>query len=58
MATKLKTFSVNVDMTWSEDYTVKAKTLAEAKKKAWQRFKNRPPKKNFTLMADKVETYD
>ena len=36
MATKkaIKTYEVEVSMTWSQSYTVKAKTAAEARRKA------------------------
>jgi len=47
-------FEVNIDMTWSETYRVKARTVGEAKRKAWDRFKNRPPRRNFDLMVDKM----
>ena len=45
-----KTYEVEVSMTWSQSYTVKAKTAAEARRKAWEKFKRRPPKSCFTLM--------
>ena len=46
MATKktARTYEVTVDMTWSQSYTVKAKTAAEARRKAWGKFKRRPPR--------------
>lgn len=49
MKMKEKTFSVNIDMVWSMDYVVKAKTKSEAKKKAWDKFKKNPPKKIFRI---------
>lgn len=49
---KKKTYSVNIDMKWSHDSTVRASTLAEAKKIAWERFKKHPPKGLFELLAD------
>lgn len=41
-----KTYEVEVSMTWSQSYTVKAKTAAEAR---------RPPKSCFTLMEDRID---
>ena len=35
--------------------TVKAKTAAEARRKAWGKFKRRPPKSCFTLMEDRID---
>ena len=57
MATKktARTYEVTVDMTWSQSYTVKAKTAAEARRKAWGKFKRRPPKSCFTLMEDRID---
>lgn len=42
MATKktARTYEVTVDMTWSQSYTVKAKTAAEARRKARTILKN------------------
>ncbi len=51
----MKKYSVNIDMTWSEDYRVSAKNVAEAKRKAWEKFKKRLPKKNFKIDADKID---
>lgn len=50
---KTKTYSVSIDMKWSEEYTVQAATATEAKRIAWTRFKKNPPKKLFELLADK-----
>lgn len=57
MATKkaTKTYEVEVSMTWSQSYTVKAKTAAEARRKAWEKFKRHPPKFCFTLMEDRID---
>lgn len=57
MATKkaTKTYEVEVSMTWSQSYTVKAKTAAEARRKAWEKFKRHPPKSCFTLMEDRID---
>lgn len=56
MATKktARTYEVTVDMTWSQSYTVKAKTAAEARRKH-EKFKRRPPKSCFTLMEDRID---
>lgn len=48
----MKTFTVNINMTWSEDVRVSAKTKAEAKKKVWDKFKKSVPKKNFDFSVD------
>lgn len=50
-----KTYRVNVDMKWSTDYVIKAKTTGEAKKKAWARFKRACPRKLFELLADRED---
>lgn len=50
---KKEYYEVNVDMKWSQDYRIKAKSASEAKKKAWERFRKRPPRKLFELLADK-----
>lgn len=46
-------FIINIDMKWSEDIHVKARTAGEAKAKAWKKFKSRLPRKNFDISADK-----
>jgi hypothetical protein len=57
MATKkvAKIYEVTIDMTWSQSYTVKAKTAAEARRKAWEKFKRHPPKSCFSLMEDRID---
>lgn len=50
---KKKNYTVNIDMKWSIDYNIKASSIAEARKLAWERFKKNPPKKLFELSADK-----
>lgn len=50
---KQKTYSVNIDMKWSQDYVIKATSMTEAKKKAWEKFKKNPPKKIFEILASK-----
>lgn len=49
---KIKIYSVNIDMKWSEEYLIKANSASEARKKAWEKFKKNPPKKLFELMVD------
>ena len=49
----MKDYTVNIDMTWSQDYKVKASTAEEARKKAWDKFKANPPKKDFKINAEK-----
>lgn len=50
----MKTYVINISMKWSEDVTVQAKTKAEAKKKAWQKFSKRPQKKSFDFLIDEA----
>jgi len=50
----MKTYQVNIDMIWSTSRNVKAKSKAEAKKKAWEKFKNKLPKKDFSIDADEL----
>ncbi len=50
---ELKEYTVNIDMHWSTEYIIKAPTEAEAKQKAWEKFKKNPPKKDFEILADK-----
>lgn len=47
-------FEVNIDMTWSQTYRVRARTNGEAKQKAWNKFKRNPPKRNFGFLSDKA----
>jgi hypothetical protein len=55
MATKkVKDYVVNVDMKYSMEYRVKAKTAGEARKKIWRKFINRPPSRCFDIMVDKA----
>lgn len=54
---KIKHYTVNVDMKWSNDYIVKAKTEGEARRKVWEKFKKNPPKKCFELLADRTDFY-
>lgn len=51
----MKKFVVNINMTWSEDVKVTAKTASEARKKAWAKFAKRVPKKNFTFLVDRID---
>lgn len=50
----MKTYQVNIDMIWSTSKIVKAKSKAEAKKKAWEKFKKTPPKKDFSIDVDEL----
>ena len=45
----------SLDNCRAKSYTVKAKTAAEARRKAWEKFKRRPPKSCFTLMEDRID---
>ena len=48
-------FKVNIDMNFSQDIYVSAKTKTEAKEKAWEKFVNKKTtKKNFQIYVDKV----
>lgn len=48
---KKKTYVVNIDMRYSKDYIITAGTMEEAKKKAWEKFKNRPTKILFDITS-------
>lgn len=50
---KQNTYQVNIDMKWSEKYTIKAGSATEAKKKAWEKFKKNSPKNLFEILANK-----
>lgn len=50
---KNKEYEVNIDMTWSENFTVKAMSISEAKKKAWQLFLRKLKKNNFKISAER-----
>lgn len=49
-------YKVNIAQTWSEDVVVEARSAAEAKKKAWEKYK--PKKSNFTMFQNKIEDED
>ena len=44
-------YQVTIAQTWSEEVIVTAKTEAEAKKKAWEKWKAK--KNNYTLEAER-----
>ncbi len=48
----MKTYIVNVDMKYSKEYPIRAKTKAEAKKKALAKFLKRTPKKLLDITVD------
>jgi len=51
----IKFFSVDIDRNCSEELIVKAKTQAEAKRKGWERFsKRKPKKKHHQIWVDEV----
>lgn len=50
----MKTYSVNIDMNWSVSKTVKAKSKAEARKLAWEKFIKNPTKKCFVINEEEV----
>ena len=53
MKKKNKTYNVSFDMKYSYNYTVQAKTKAEAKKKAFERFKaTRNKRSQFNTWVD------
>ncbi len=54
MKKKKSKYEVNIDMKWSIDYTVNAVSMAEAKKKAWEIFKKRPPKLCFEILGEYI----
>lgn len=47
-----KTYYVDIDMKYASQIKVTAKSKAEAKKKAFERFKNKLHKKNFEVLAN------
>lgn len=49
---KNKKYLVNIDMKWSQEYSIKAGSASEAKKKAWEKFKNKLPKNSFEILSD------
>lgn len=53
---KNKKYSVNVSMPWSKDINVTAKSIGEAKKKAFARFKKVCAKHLFQLNAERSDT--
>ena len=50
-----KKYLVNIDLEWSQDYNITAYSMPEAKKLAWEKFINDPPKKDFKISADKID---
>ena len=52
--TKLKTFEVEIDQAASEVYTVRAKTVSEAKQKALKRHRSFPAKW-FHFTVEKID---
>ncbi len=55
MASKQKLWSVDIDWTRSKEMIVPAKNAREAKKKAWEKFKNRKPKRReYRLYVDEL----
>ena len=54
---KQKTYQVNIDMKWSQDYSIKAGSITEARRKAWEKFKKNLPKGLFEIVADKDSNF-
>lgn len=51
----MKRFSVDIDRKNSEEFIVTAKNPTEAKRKAWDKFANRKPKKkDHQIYCDEV----
>lgn len=51
----MKNYEVTIDMTWSQQIKVKAKTKAEAREKAWQKYcAKKPVKKYHTYYVDEI----
>ena len=56
MANSINVNGCSVCQPGRENYTsFTAKTAAEARRKAWGKFKRRPPKSCFTLMEDRID---
>jgi len=51
---KKKSYNILIDMQWSKHYTIKANSAEEAKAKAWERFRKRPPKAIFTFFSERL----
>lgn len=51
----MKKYRVNISQTWSEDVIVSANNAAEAKRKAFAKWK--PKKKNYQMDAEKEPDY-
>lgn len=52
---KEKIYEVNIDMIWSHTFTVKAKSAAEARNKAFEKFKIKVKKKDFHLSENRID---
>lgn len=51
----MKKYKVNIDMNFSRDIYLSAKNKKEAKKKAWEKFiSKKPKKKTFTIFTDEI----
>jgi len=46
---KLKSYTVNIDMSWSQDIDVKAINAKKAKKLAFEKFKKKAKMKDFNI---------
>ncbi len=55
MASKQKIFSVDIDRNCSQEIIIPAKNAREAKKKAWEKFTRRKPKrKEHQIYVDEI----
>jgi len=51
---KTKVYDVTVCMVWSKVIRVDAESPKTAVKKGWDKFKSKPPKKLFRVVADRA----
>lgn len=51
----MRRYNVNIDMNWSKDYSIKAKSSKEANKKALDKFRKRLPINCLKIIVDRHE---
>ena len=52
---KMKRYQVTINQNWSEEVMVSANSKAEARKKAWEKYK--PKKANFSFEVESEDEY-
>lgn len=50
-----KKYLVNIDMVWSQDFSVSATSLPEARQIAFDRFKRRLKKQDFDIIGERID---